>query len=147
MKPEALHDLTLGVLVHASQMAYVEEAAGTSALLENFTPLYRYLTAEEQQTLLEEELKLLQNYIELQQLRYAGKVEIQLDLSSATGGMYLQSGKLLEFVHTEMQTVLEEMDEPIQILIHIEKPAMVQLTVTQGGNQILHHKEVELLHV
>lgn len=107
MISDKLNRLTCGVLVHSTQMAYVEDAAGTYALLEDFTSLFRYLSREEKMIPLDRELRALKSYVHLQTIRYPGRFEISPIPEGSATGIYVKSGSILEFFDDLLSSLIE----------------------------------------
>lgn len=91
-------DFTFNFLVNASQMAYLEEAHKTYAMLQKFNELYRYMMRLDDFTMLCDELKALQNYIDVQSLRYESWFKIKLVNSLETCDIYIKHLCILDFV-------------------------------------------------
>ena len=85
MKQRRFDEFTQIFLVNASQMAYLEDAPGTQNMLQKFYELFRYFIKPESQILLSSEMDTLQNYIEIQKIRYGNRFDINFINCNAYG--------------------------------------------------------------
>jgi Histidine kinase len=145
---EQLNRLTSSVLVHTTQMAYVEEAAGTLAILEDFTTLFRYLTRETKSISLEVEWGILEKYIHLQTIRYPGRFEIDIDEINKYRNLYIYSGMILEFFDHVLTALLDSSESFFKLNIYIKTGIShyFETRITTNLYQNIKHKQLELPH-
>lgn len=105
-----INSLTSGVLVHTAQLAYVEEAAGTHALLELFSDIFRYITRGRRSIALSEELLILGKYLHLQSLRFPGRFEADICSMKEDEECYLPAGGLIGFVDEILSSSLDSLE-------------------------------------
>lgn len=148
MISDQLSRLTCGVLVHSAQMAFVENAAGTRALLQDLTSLFRHLSGENKKIPIERELAIIEDYIHLQQLRYPGR----FDFSNLTGtnyyNIYIQSGSVLELLDSTLTSLLENTHRHFLLTQSIEggNPEKYTLRLTSDLYANIVHKQLDLTY-
>ncbi len=141
-----MKDMVLGVLVHASQMAYVEEAAGTHAILEDFSAIYRYLTLENDFPSLDEELAIIETYLHLQAIRFPGRFDVIHGNNSTDHDIEIRSGRLLEFVDQQLLPLLEDGEKHLQLELGIRNDGgpLYYVLISDEENQRISQAHLEL---
>lgn len=146
MRSEQLYKLTSSVLVHTSQMAYVEEAAGTHALLEDYSEVFRYLTRKKKSIIIQEELIILQKYIHLQSIRFPSRFEISPFKNDECENCYIISGAIIEFFDNVLSTLLESMEHLFTLHLSLSRGSTKTFNIRISTNlyENLVHKQLEL---
>jgi len=141
-----MKDMMLGVLVHASQMAYVEEAAGTHAILEDFTAIFRVLTQEDTLSALEEELACIETYLHLQTIRFPGRFDVIHGNNSFDREIVIRSGQLLEFVDQQLLPHLEDGEKHLQLELGIRDDggSVYYVLISDEENRVISQAYLEL---
>jgi len=146
MNSDQLNRLTSSVLVHTTQMAYVEEAPGTHALMEGFTEIFRYLSREKKSISIKDEWIILKKYIHLQHIRYPGRFEIDMADISESCNTYIYSGMILEFFDQALTLLLDSSESLFKLHININpgKPSLLNINISTNIYQNIKHKQLEL---
>ncbi len=119
MDNERLHELCLTSLVSASELAYVEEAAGTSFLLQCFHEFFQYAVRKPATVLLREELNILGRYVDVQTMRYPGRFSVQVAEGAARGDMFVPAMKLIGFFDSLLSERLMRCDRFLDFTISV----------------------------
>lgn len=142
MKFKKFDDFTYVFLVSASQMAYIEDAHKTHALLQRFNELYRYMIREDKSSLLSGELKALQNYIDIYVTRYEGRFGITIENLLDDSDIYIDHLCLLDFVDDVLSNALTLYEEyfNIHLTIQIDKYVCATISLKVNNNMEIFEK-------
>lgn len=130
MKQRRFDEFTQIFLVNASQMAYLEDAPGTQNMLQKFYELFRYLIKPENQILLSSELDSLQNYIEIQKIRYGNRFNINYLNCNGYGDLFIKHLVIIDFFDNILNNALVQYEKIIDFTIEIIADKDINLKVT-----------------
>lgn len=99
-------EFTYIFLVNASQMAYLEDAGKTHAMLQQFNELYRYMIKSDGTALLIEELKAFKIYMDIQSSRYEGRFSFNFENRISNNDINVRHLSLLDFADGIMNDAL-----------------------------------------
>ena len=119
MKHKRFDDLTYIFLVNASQMAYLEDAHKTHAMLQKFNELYRYMIKNDNAAMLGEELRALRNYMDIQTSRHEGRFSISLVNSLESSDIYVKHLCLLDFTDNIMSSALARYESYFSVYLEL----------------------------
>jgi LytS/YehU family sensor histidine kinase len=128
MKLKRFDDFTFNFLVNASQMAYLEEAHKTYAMLQKFNELYRYMIRPDNSSMLRDELKALQNFIEIQSLIYENWFKIKLVNRLETCDIYIKHLSILDFVENIIRNAHSEHESFFNLNLELKNENEIVVT-------------------
>lgn len=130
MKLKRFDDFTYNFLVNASQMAYLEEAHKTHAMLQKFNELYRYMIRNESVAMLCDELKALQNYIDIQSDRYENWFKIAILNNLKCSDIYVKHLSILDFIENIINTAHSRYENYFNIQLELKSGIEIVITAT-----------------
>ncbi len=129
MEQRRFDQFTQIFLVNASQMAYLEEAHETQAMLQKFIELFRYFNKADALVNLKEEMLALRNYVDLQKLRYGSRLEITCACPDERGDTPVRHLAILDFFDNLLGNALVQFENAISCNIGIEPGENARLKV------------------
>lgn len=129
MKQRRFDEFTQIFLVNASQMAYLEDAPGTQNMLQKFYDLFRYFIKPEGQVLLSCELDTLQNYIDIQKIRYGNRFNIAFVNCSGFGDTHINHLTIIDFFDHILNDALLQYEKIISFTIEVVSGKDISLKV------------------
>ncbi len=147
MKVTQLNSLISSVLVHTTQLAYIEEAAGTHKFLELFSEIFRYLSRESS-IVLKEELRFLEKYIHLQKLRFPGRFEVEIVNIGNIDDYYVNSGDLIGFIDEVLSSSLDTLGNLFRIHLFREEQdfRIFNIILSHDSSETRFRKVIEASH-
>lgn len=139
LKLKRFDDFTHIFLVYASQMAYIEEAHATHAILQKFSELYRYLIKNDDTSMLKDELNALLNYLDIQKNRNQNRFDIVLDNKMKNMDNYIKRLSLLDFADNIMESALMRYESHFNIRLELKNdgnPGLTAFLETDDTNEI-----------
>ena len=118
-----------------SCMARLEDAATTDRMILSLSAIFRYnLRTKAQEVWLEEELKVLEDYLYLQHMRFDDRVACRMDLKVDPAGVRIPSFTLQPVVENAFRHGLKDMESGGRILLRIwQDQAGVQVSIADNG--------------
>lgn len=137
MENRKFDELTHLFLVNASQMAYIEDAPKTHAMLQKFSELYRYMIKRDKKAIFSEELKALYNYIDFQMSRYNGRFNIIIENKVENLDLLINHLVILNFVDEILSDLLSNYENyfEAQILLIKSKELLAKVLIDHDGKQ------------
>jgi sensor histidine kinase YesM len=130
MKQRRFDEFTQIFLVNASQMAYLEDAPGTQIMLQKFYELFRYFIKPEGQVLLSCEMDVLQNYIDIQKIRYGNRFDISFKNCCIVGEVFINHLVIIDFFDNILNNALIQYEKIIAFEIEIVLSKDICLKIT-----------------
>lgn len=125
-----MFELTLSLMANASQMAYVEEAHGTLAMLENYNEVFRYLTGSMQSVTLFNELEILAKYITVQKMRYGDRFNVSFVNQDQNKGIFISHLTIIDVFDSVLHAALERYEGTFNIFMDLEAEADNSVKIT-----------------
>ena len=119
MNQERLDQLTSGFLISAGQIAYVESAFETAAILESFTDFFRYAIRGGRQETLSNELDIFKKYILFQQVRYNNLIEVELDENISYQSIFIRSMSVIDYFDSLIDKLTDDTIPPIKAVLSV----------------------------
>jgi len=146
VEQKRMNEIIYGILVSSTQLAYVEEAYGTLALLENTNEVFRDFVSELQTVTLFNELEILERYIVIQKVRYGDRFSVNLLNESRYKSIFISHLSVIDFFDTILIELLEQNETSIEFLIEfdigVEKINM-EFIVNTDNQEFDFHKEID----
>lgn len=117
MNPSRISELISLFLVNAAELAYVEEAHGTFALLNNLNQVYRYMIRDVDEVTLYNEIDILEKYIELLKMSYGDRFEVKFTNNDENKNIYIKHLSAIDFFDRILFCFLENYEDFISISI------------------------------
>lgn len=136
MKQKRFDEFNQSFLVSASQVAYLEDASGTQAMLRKFCDIFRYFTKTEKHALLSKELEVMKSYIDIQKTSYANKFEFAFTDYGSYADMTVDHFVLVGFFDTIFCQSLYKYDQPVFFQIGIISGHPPKLRITVQSNSV-----------
>ena len=118
-----------------AQLAMMEDADRTYGYLQNVAAFFRYrIKGEEKQTTLEQEIALVDNYIHILNVRFAGEIHFSKELDDdclhvSVPGMILQP-----LVENAVNYGIRDIDREKRIVLKVERlPELIRVRVEDNG--------------
>lgn len=130
MKRRRFDQFTQIFLVNASQMAYIEEAPKTQEMLQKFIELIRYFNSTEKLVSLTEEMTALQNYIDLQRLRYGSQFEVSCNNCVDSGDISVNRLNILDLFDSILSMALVQYENPVRFIFEVNPGENATIAMT-----------------
>jgi LytS/YehU family sensor histidine kinase len=130
MKQRRFDQFTQIFLVNASQMAYLEEAHGTQAMLQKFNELFRYFIKMDVHVNLSEEINALKNYVDIQKTRYGNRFHITFTNCDNTDDILINHLSIFDFFDYILNNALVQYENTINFDVEIITARNISLRVT-----------------
>ena len=129
-----------------SCMARLEDAATTDRMILSLSGIFRYnLRTKAQEVWLEEELKVLEDYLYLQHMRFDGRMACRMDLKVDPAQVRIPSFTLQPVVENAFRHGLKEREEGGRILLRIwQTPEGVQVSIADNGKGMTEEELADL---
>lgn len=142
MEVKRIHEITNSFLVNASELAFIEEAEGTNALLSDFFDLFKYLTGEEQTVTLFDELEIVRKYVSVQKTKYNNRFTIEIKNIEEYKSVYILRSQILEYFDNTLCNIIEDVEGTVDYLLELETKEGCSLKLVQRiGNKCLTYKK------
>lgn len=142
MEVKRIHEITNSFLVNASELAFIEEAEGTNALLSDFYDLFKYLTSEEQTVTLFDELQIVMKYVSVQKSKYNDRFTIEIKNMEEYKSIYILRSVILEYFDNIFSNIIEDVEGTVDYLLELETGGGCSLKLVQKiGNKCLTYKK------
>lgn len=145
MDQKRMNEIIHVVLVSSTQLAYVEEAYGTLALLENTYEVFKYFTDDSKSVSLFTELEMLKRYIAIHKVRYGDRFSVNLSNESTYKSISISNLSVIDFFDSTLNALLEDNEMYIEIIIELERAIdviQVNLMVQTDKMQSSYTKEI-----
>ena len=118
-----------------SCMARLEDASTTDRMILSLSGIFRYnLRTKAQEVWLEEELKVLEDYLYLQHMRFDGRMACRMDLKVDPARVRIPSFTLQPVVENAFRHGLKDLESGGRILLRIwQTKAGVQVSIADNG--------------
>ena len=143
MKKESLDRFVLEFALNASHLALVENAGGTSAMIQAFHSFYRYSSSDRKLSLMEEELEMLQNFIRLK--RISNEKIILRIRDDAPADSEIKRMSLINRIDELLDEAVSDDSSSPEIIIFFPSTEIVKAEIRISGNGIDIVEEVELI--
>ena len=124
-------------LVNASQMAYIEEAEKTHAMLQKFSELHRYMIKSGYTSTLGEELKAARSYLEIQTSVYEGRFSFSIENCIKNMDVNIKHLSLLDFIEEIMSNALSGHENRFSLAADLKEGDGIRVTaaIEAGGSK------------
>lgn len=126
-------------LVNVSQMAYIEEAHETQEMLQKFIELFRYFNKAEEMVSLTEEMTALQNYVDLQRLRYGSRFEVSCTNCKDLGDILVSRLTILDLFDDILCNALIQYENPFRFIFKVipgDNASIAVTLITDMDNEV-----------
>lgn len=130
MKQRRFDQFTQLFLVNASQMAYLEEAHGTQAMLQKFNELFRYFIKVDLHVNLSDEINALKNYVDIQKTRYGNRFFITFTNCDTINDIVISHLAIFDFFDSILNNALVQYENTINFDIEVICDKNITLRVT-----------------
>jgi sensor histidine kinase YesM len=120
MEQKRMNEIIHSVLVNSTQLAFVEEAYGTLALLENTNEVFRYFSGDMQSVTLFNELEVFESYLSVQKVRYGDRFSVDISNEPKYKSIFIPRMSIIDFFDSVIIKLLERNEISIEIKIDIE---------------------------
>jgi LytS/YehU family sensor histidine kinase len=137
-------ELNLGILVHAAETAYVENAPATYELLSKANDLIRYLQPRDDAVSLEDELYATEQYAFVQRKRHGARFEVTLHWPDAGTGAPVTHLSLIGFVHELFCHYVESREESVAFSVRFrpENDTICQILASSEAGEYYHERSL-----
>lgn len=144
MEVKRIHEITYSFLVNASELAFIEEAEGTNALLSDFYYLFKYLTSEEQTVTLFDELEIVMKYVLIQKAKYNNRFTIKINNIEEYKSIYILRSLILEYFDNILCNIIEDVEGTVDYLLELETREGCCLKLVQkiGNKSVTYKKDI-----
>ncbi len=108
-----MNDIIQGVLVNSTQLAFVEEAYGTLALLENTNEVFRYFVNTMQSVTLYNELEVFGRYLAILKVRNDDRFSVSLANDDRYKAVFIPRLSVIGFFDGILVSYMEQSIAPI----------------------------------
>ncbi|QGH36287.1 HAMP domain-containing protein [Gracilibacillus salitolerans] len=130
-----------------SKMAYLEDAKSTSNLIDSLASMMRHSLGDlKKTTTLKEELKMVEDYVAIQKMRFMERIEFDIDQLPEDGDLPLPRLTLQPLVENAFIHGLESLEEGGKISIHVKTHhSGVMVEVADNGVGMAEEKRRQLI--
>ena len=142
MEQNRMNDIIQGVLVNSTQLAFVEEAYGTLALLENTNEVFRYFVNTMQSVTLYNELEVFSRYLAILKVRYDDRFSVELANDDRHKSVFIRRLSAISFFDGILASYMEQNIAPIvfKISFKVKDDHNLMLITVQADNQEYCHE-------
>lgn len=120
MEQKRMNDILQGVLVNSTQLAFVEEAYGTLALLENANDVFRYFINNITSVTLSNELDIFRKYLAVIKVSYGDRFSVRLADEDGYSSVYILRLSVISFFDSILALYLEQGEVSVDFNISFE---------------------------
>lgn len=120
MEQKRMDEIIQGVLVNSTQLAFVEEAYGTLALLENANEVFRYFVNNTQSVTLFNELEIFIRYLAILKVRYDDRFSVNFANGNSYKSIFIAQLSVISFFDSILISYLEQNKVYIDFIISFE---------------------------
>ena len=130
-----------------AQLAMMEDAQKTGELLNNTAAFFRYNVRNKEDATIGEEVRLVENYIYICNVRFAGEILFEKDVDEALEDVKMPSMILQPLVENAFNYGIRNIDREGRIELAIrEKNERVEISVWDNGTGMTAERIEEILH-
>lgn len=148
MEQERMVDMIQSFMVSATQLAYVEEAHGTLALLEDANEVFRYIFNNVQTVTLFNEVEIFNRYQKITRVRYGDRFTVSFANQNSYKSVYIPHLSVVGIFDSIYKLILDQNETCIDLFAEVEMNIdanTLTVKVVTEKHEPFYHKEIDFI--